>query len=57
MYLGKYLDNENCKCRRKPLDKLIEECSEDIHGNNSIYNATLNDYGQICKPCTIYIFS
>ena len=30
MYAGEYLDYENCKCRKKLVDKLIEECTESI---------------------------
>ena len=26
--VGQYLDYENCKCRKKLLDKLAEECTE-----------------------------
>ena len=26
--VGQYLDYENCKCRKKLLDKLTEECTE-----------------------------
>ena len=26
--IGKYLDYENCKCRKKLVDKLVEECTE-----------------------------
>ena len=53
--VGEYLDYENCKCRKKIVDKLIEECREEIDGNKTIYNTTLNDYGNICDSCTIYI--
>ena len=28
--LGEYLDYENCKCRKKFIDKLVEECTENI---------------------------
>ena len=28
--LGEYLDYENCKCRKKLVDKLAEECTENI---------------------------
>ena len=31
--VGEYLDYENCKCRKKLVDKLVEECSENIDGN------------------------
>ena len=27
---GEYLDYENCKCRKRLEDKLIEECNENI---------------------------
>ena len=42
--VGEYLDYKYCKCRRKLIDKLVEECSENINGNEMIYNSTLNDY-------------
>ena len=28
--VGEYLDFENCKCRKRLVDKLTEECTEDI---------------------------
>ena len=37
------------------IDKLIEECSENIDENDMIYNATLNNYEKVCHSCTIYI--
>ena len=51
--VGEYLDYENYKCRKRLVDKLVKECSENIDGNELIYNATLNDYGYICNSCTI----
>ena len=53
--IGQYLDYENCKCTKKLVDKLIEECSENINGDRMIYNATLNDYGGVYNSCIIYI--
>ena len=29
---GEHLDYENCKCRKKLIDKLVEECSEYLMG-------------------------
>ena len=29
--VGEYLDYKNCKCRKRFVDKLIEECSENIN--------------------------
>ena len=37
------LTYENYKCTKKLIDKLAEECSEDIDGNN----VTLNDHGKV----------
>ena len=31
--IGEYLDYKNCKCRKKIIDKLTEECSENIDEN------------------------
>ena len=28
---GEYLDHENCKCRKRLVDRLVEECTESIH--------------------------
>ena len=52
--IGKYLDYKNCKFWKKLVDKLVEECSEDINGNKMIHIVTLNDYGIVCHSCTIY---
>ena len=49
--VGEYLHYKNCKCRNRLVDKLVEECSENIdetelhptelHPNKMIYNSTL----------------
>ena len=53
--VGKYLNYNNCKCRNKLVDKLGEECIENIDGNEMIDNETLNE--NVCNSCTIYIVS
>ena len=50
-----YLDYKNGKCRKRLIDKLVEECSENIDGNEMIYNKTLNYYKNVCSSCTKYI--
>ena len=40
--IGEYLDYENCKCKKRIIDKLVEEYSEDIDGKEMFYNETLN---------------
>ena len=51
-HVGEYLDYEYCKCRKKLVDKLVEECSENIDENEM----THNDYG-ILAQYTSYYFS
>ena len=53
--VGEYLDYRNCKCRKKLIDKLVEECSENIDGNEMIYNGTLNNRRKVCNSCTVCI--
>ena len=52
---GQCLEYKNCKCRKELISKLVEECSENIDGNEMIYNGTLNHYKNVCNSCTVYI--
>ena len=45
----------NCKFRKRLIEKLVEEFSENIDGSTVIYNKTLNDYENVPNCCTIYI--
>ena len=54
--IGEYLNYKHCKCRKKLVDKLVEKCSENIDGNEMIYNGTLNNYVRVlyntyCTDC------
>ena len=63
--VGGNLDYKNCKCRKRLVDKLIEECNKNIdekqlhptelHSSKMIYNSAINYYEKICSPCTICI--
>ena len=63
--VGEYLDYKSCKCRNKLVDKLVEECIENIDGNKMLHDETLNvipldvislnDGKNVCNSCTIYI--
>ena len=58
--IGEYLGYKNCKCRKKIIDKLNEECSENINGNEMLYNETLhiissNDNDKTSNSCIVYI--
>ena len=51
----KYLDYANFECRKRLIHNLVENCNEDINGNEMIYNVTLNNHERVCKSCTIHI--
>ena len=51
--IGEYLDCLNCKCRKKLVDKLIEECTENIEKTK--LNETLAKNEHKCSSCTLYI--
>ena len=44
--VGEYLDYANFKWRKRLIDKVVDECNENIDGN---------DYGKVYKSCTLYI--
>ena len=48
--IGEYLDYENCKCRKKLVDKLVEECTKDID-EVEIHEMALFEHGNECACC------
>ena len=50
--IREYLDDENCKCRKKLVHKLIEECIESI---DEVEIAGENEQKNKCRCCTLYI--
>ena len=56
--IGEYLGYKNCNCRKKITDKLTEECSENINGNEMLYNDTLDiiasDNNKTSNSCIVY---
>ena len=53
--IGEYLDYANFQCRKRLIDKLVEECTEDINEDEIIHNVTLNNHRKVCNSCTLYI--
>ena len=49
--VGEYFDYNR---RKRLIDKLVEECCKNIHGNDLIYNRNLNYYEKVCNSCTVY---
>ena len=45
--VGEYLDHENCKCRKRLVDKLVEECSENID-EAKLTKTALFEHGNEC---------
>ena len=48
------LDNKNCKCRKKLIESIIDECTETIE-DVRIFNLTLeNENSYKCSSCKVY---
>ena len=45
--VGKYFDYENCKCRKRLVDKLVEECTENID-EAKLAGIALFEHGNEC---------
>ena len=54
--IGEYLDYKNCKCSKIIIDKLVEECSENIDGNEMFYNETLDIISSSDNKMVIYFY-
>ena len=54
--IGEYLDNESCNCRKKTVDKLVEECTKAVE-EVKIDKITLAEdkNKHKCSPCTLHI--
>ena len=54
--VGEYLDYENCKCRKKLVAPLIDECTETVE-EVKLAKITLaeNENSYKCSSCTVYI--
>ena len=48
--IGEYLDYENCKCRKRLTDKLVDECDENIEEVK-----ILDKNEDKCNSCILYI--
>ena len=56
---GEHLYYKNCRCRKKIIDNLVEECSDSIDGNEMFYNETPDIISSSDKKtsdsCIVYI--
>ena len=53
--VGEYLDYEHCKCRKKLVDKLVDECTETVE-EVKLAKITLaeNENTYQCSSCSVY---
>ena len=49
--VGEYLDYENCKCRKRLVDKSVNECTENVDEEVKILDKNENK----CNSCMLYI--
>ena len=53
---GKYLDYENCKCRKRLVDKLVGECGENVDEERLTAIALAeNENSYKCSSCAVHI--
>ena len=52
--IGEYLDYSNCKCRKRLVDKIIEECTKNIEEKRLVKKASAENKRK-CSCCTVYI--
>ena len=53
-----YLDYENCKCRKRLIDKLVDECTETVEEvKPAIITLVENENSYKCSSCTVYTVS
>ena len=54
--VGEYLDYGDCKCRKKLVEKLVNECTETIEEVKlAKTNVAENENCYNCSSCTVYI--
>ena len=52
--VGEYLDYKNCKCRKRLIDKSVEEFNENIDGNKMLHHDTLDVIPLDVIPLNVY---
>ena len=54
--VGEYLDHENCECRKKLVEQIVDECAETVE-EVKIAKITLaeNENMRKCSSCPVYI--
>ena len=53
--VGEYLDYQNCKCRKSLVDKLVEECNENIDEEKLAEIALFEHVNECICSYTVFI--
>ena len=55
--IGEYLDYEKCKCRKRLIDKLVNECTKNVEEvKPAIITLAENENSYKCSSCIMYTF-
>ena len=52
--IAEYLDYSNCKCRKKLVDPLVEECTENIEETKLVNITIENENNSRCNSYVVY---
>ena len=52
--IGEYLDYSSCKCRKKLVDLLLEECTGNINATKLVNINVENKNNDRCRSCVVY---
>ena len=52
--IGEYLDYSSCKCRKKLIDPLVEECTENIDETKLVNITVKNENNSRCTSYLVY---
>ena len=52
--IGEYLDYSSCKCRKKLIDPLVEECTENIDETKLVNITVKNENNGRCNSYAVY---
>ena len=52
--IGEYLDYSSCKCRKKLIDPLVEECTENIDETKLVNITVENENNSKCTSYLVY---
>ena len=54
MFIGKYIDYSSCKCRKKLIDSLVEECTKNIDETKLVNITVENENNSRCISYLVY---